>query len=622
MRKLEKLWTPIVLFFVLLLTIPLIPFVQSTSVAQTPQSYGTMRMTLVGKPESFNQLTAAPGCISCWRIMELEYAFGLPVKPDGSPNSAAGMFDWIQSNANSTIWYFNVRPDAKWSDGVPITSADINFTFGFGSRYIFGTSNDFIGLSSNVTTVQVLNSSETEFVLNKVEPNFGLSLASQFYFTPVPAHIWQGTNYTSNPNFAQDVTSGPFYHLSYDGGTNLVLKANPYYWNGPGLAEIDVNFVTQSSQSATYLVGNQTDLAQVDPDFVSGFQNNTHFGINAQPDRGILYLEYNITQAPFNNLAFRQAMAYAINTTGIQQEVYKGYATPGVLGTGTIPPSATSWHNPNTVQYQYNPTMAESLLKGQGFTYDNNQQLHYPDGTPVTFKIYTDTDQTTDYLSAQQVANYLSAIGMQITVIPESLSAIAGSYISGTGDIRSQMMVGSNFSPIFALGFLDIQPGFNIYFPWFFTQPHWILPTSAENDFNGNTTIVNTSSNQTEVQQAVSNIDLLNSQYLPLVVLGYPYTVWVYRTDHLTGYPPPNSITGFDMGATSLDPATFSALQYYPPLSSPATMTTQTSTSASSGGDNSGLVLAGAVIVVLVVVAGLVLRKRPKKAPAEVSPTA
>jgi len=554
--------------------------------------------------------------------MELEYAFGLPVKPDGSPNSAAGVFDWIQSNANSTIWYFNVRPGAKWSDGVPITSTDINFTFGFGSGYIFGTPNDFIGLSSNVTSVQVLNSSETEFVLNKVEPNFGLSLASQFYFTPVPAHIWQGTNYTASPNFAQDVTSGPFYHLSYDGGTNLVLKANPYYWNGPGLAEIDVNFVTQSSQSATYLVGNQTDLAQVDPDFVSGFQNNTHFGINAEPDRGILYLEYNITQAPFNNLAFRQAMAYAINTTGIQQVVYKGFATPGILGEGTIPPSATTWHNPDTVQYPYNVTMAENLLKGQGYTYDSAGTLHNPDGTPVTFKIYTDTDVTTDYLTAQQVANYLNAIGIQITVVPESLSAIAGAYISGTGDIRSQMVVASNTSPIFGLGFLNIEPGFNVYFPWFFTQPHWILPTSAENNFNGNTTIVNTSTDPVQVQQAVRNIDLINSQNLPIVVLGYPDTIWIYRTDHLTGFPGQSSTSGFDMGAISLDPATFSALQYSPSLSSPATMTTQTSTSASSGGGNSGIVLGGLAIVVLVVVAGLVLRKRPKKAPAEVSPTA
>jgi peptide/nickel transport system substrate-binding protein len=509
-----------------------------------------------------------------------------------------------------------------WSDGTPITSSDINFTFGFGSGYIFGTAADFIGLSANVTSVKVLNSSETEFVLNKVEPNFGLSLAAQFYYTPVPAHIWQGTNFTGTPNFAQSVTSGPFYHQAYDGGTNLVLKANPYYWNGPGLSEIDVNFVSQSSQSATYLVGNQTDLAQVDPDFVSGFQNNPHFGINAEPDRGILYLEYNITQAPFDNLAFRQALAYAVNTTAIQQTVYKGFETPGILGEGTIPPSATKWHNPNTAQYPYSVTTAQNLLKSQGYTYDSSGMLHNPDGTPVSFKIYTDTDVTTDYLTAQQVATFLKAVGMQITVVPESLSTIAGDYTSGTGDIRSQMVVASNTSPIFGLGFLDIEPGFNIYFPWFITQPYWILPTPAENDFNGNTTIVSTSTDPTQVQQAVMNIDLLNSQYLPIVVLGYPDTVWVYRTDHLTGSPAANSTTGFDMGAISFDPTTFSSLQYYPPLAATSSSTSTTSSMVTTSGPDMTTIGVGVGILILIVVAALVYLRRPKKTPQEPSPTA
>ena len=130
----------------------------------------------------------------------------------------------------------------------------------------------------------------------------------------VPEHVWAGTDYGNSPNFGQDVTSGPFYHLAYNGGNSLVLKANPYYWNSPGVSEIDVTFVAQSSQAPTQLLGNSTDLAQVTPDFVSGFVNNPQYGLNVEPDRGIAYLEYNVSEAPFSNTAFRQAMALAINT--------------------------------------------------------------------------------------------------------------------------------------------------------------------------------------------------------------------------------------------------------------------------------------------------------------------
>jgi ABC-type transport system substrate-binding protein len=627
----------IVALVLTILVSPALTTLPSKVSSTTPPAGTVMRMTLVGKPESLNQLTASPGCISCWRLMELEYAFGMPVKPDGSNYSQAGVFDWIKTNSNATVWDFNIRPGAMWSDGKPITSADINFSFGFGSGYIFGTPADFIGLSTDVTGVSVVNSSETQFVLNTTEPNFGLSLAAQFYYTPVPEHIWAGQNFSANPNFNQSVTSGPFYHESYDGGTDLILKANPYYWNGPDISQIDVNFITQSSQGPTLLQGNQTDLAQVDPDFVSGFLNNSHFGVNVEPDRGILYLEYNITESPFNDTAFRQAMAYGINTSGIVQTVYKGYATPGIDGMGTIPPSASEWHNPNTVQYQYNVTQAKNVLKNDGYTWDSSGNLHYPNGTAVTFKIYADSDVTTDFQTAQQVSNYLNALGMQTTVVSESLSTIAGDYTSGTGDIRSQLVVASNTSPIFGLGFLDIEPGYNIYFPWFTTQPNWILPASAGADFNGNTSIVSSSTNQAQVQQAVRNIDMLNSQYLPLIVLGYPDTIWVYRTDHLTGFPSMNSVTGFDMGAISLDPATFANISYVPSPTSTTSPTTTvptttvssnsstTTSSSTSSGSNTSLEILAAVLVIIVVGAVAVTATRMRRSrapPAEPSPTA
>ena len=63
----------------------------------------------------------------------------MPVQPNGALYPQAGLFDWMTSNSNATIWYFNIGPDAKWSDGKAITSADVNFTFGLTSGYIMET---------------------------------------------------------------------------------------------------------------------------------------------------------------------------------------------------------------------------------------------------------------------------------------------------------------------------------------------------------------------------------------------------------------------------------------------------------------------------------------------------
>ena len=365
----------------------------------------------------------------------------------------------------------------------------------------------------------------------------------------VPQHIWQSRNFTTDLNFAQDVTDGPYYHLAYSNGSStLTLKANPYYWNPAKIPEIDIQFVGESNQSALagMLLTNQTDIAQIAPGWVSQFTANPDIDLLSEPDRSILYLEYNITEYLFNDTSFRQALAEAINTTQISQSVYSGYATPGILGEGTIPPSATAWHNPSDVQYNFNLSSSENSPARAGFTISSGGALDYPNGTQVGFTIYTDTDTPSDVLAAAFVANDLSQLGMNITVVNETRSQIVSAY--DDTNVQNELIVMSSSTPVFGIAPIDIRPGFQVYFPWHAAPTNWLLPFSAETQFEQESVIVNSSTDLSVVQKAVQQIDLINSQYLPVIVLAYPDELWAYRSSAISGVLP----VSLDFGGNTL----------------------------------------------------------------------
>jgi len=624
---------------------------------------GVLRLTLVGKPNNLNPFSASPGCESCQQIIGLEFLHGLPVMQNGTSYPNAGVFDWFSSGSNSTVWDFNIRPGETWSDGAPITSFDVNFTYATAIHLSLNPLNGYLNLSSKISRIQLLNTSETQFTLDQSQSDFGTIISNQFYFPLVPAHVWEiqsNDSIISSNNFGQDVTDGPFFHLTYAGGSQLILRANPHYQNAPGLAEIDVTFVASENETLQALRSDQTDLGQVGAQSVSSLGSG--FGTLVEPERGILYVEYNISSPVFNNTDFRSALAYGINTSEIAYSVYNGYATPGAIGEGTIPPSATMWYSANATQYQYNVTEAKSLLQSAGYRSNSTGFRSYPNGSSVSFKIYTDSNNTLDSLAAKDVGNYLKVLGIQTTVTAEPLSQISRDYSAGNGDIRNELVVVSSYEADFGFSTTDIMPGSYVYFPWSSSEPllhqNWLQPEDSQLFFKNfeniafNVSAVPQFATSGLYEESVFEIDQINSQNLPVIVLAYPDSIWAYRTDRqLSGLPGGISIVGYDLGGFSLDPYLFSQIgcggsscesqnsttviisQYtgittftssisrHSSSTFSTTITSQTSAGAVSQGSGSTTDEIIAIVVVLGIIAGgTVLSRRKKPTLSELKP--
>lgn len=566
---------------------------QAVNVAgQTTSASGVFRMTLVVQPNSINPLTLTTGS-SGGILIGMQY-YGSPIPaPDGSLDSSVAVTDWISHNANYSTWMFNVKPGLKWSDGSSVTSQDILATFG--PNFGFNATYDYLGMGPEVTSEYPLNSSTAVFVLNTPDAHWPDKFNWDLYSPVYPAKFVNNSG-AANNNFGTNVEVGPFYVSNYqEGQTQMVMLRNPYYSPQPTIQQIDINFVESLGLTTTYLQSGTTDLAPVEPSAASSVLKNTNMHILDEKGLYVSDLQYNDSIYPFNMTAFRQALAYGINQSDFINQAYNGYGVSAYNAEGVVSPLASAWYNPNIPKYSYNTTMALSLLRSVGITQNSNGKLQYSNGTAVSLSLWTDTDNTEDTIGVTVVQSDLQNLGFNINLQTTSLANIVSDYGSNIGGIRSGIILTTANPPVWGNPYLDALPGWDVYWPATTPNHYWEYPPSADAEYQSNYSAFLATADTAQEQQYLNNIQSLNAQFLPTLVLAYPDALWGYNTQTWSNWP-----SGYiEYGAQIMNGTAFVNLQ-------PA--------SSSVGSPTNYTLIAGAIIAVIVIVgAGAFLYSRRKK---------
>ena len=575
-----------------------------------------------GIPSSFNMLTFTPTA-SNWLVTRLMYLGFAPfVFANGTTDFTNSLTDWMSHNANYTQWTFNVRPGTMWSNGQPVTANDILSTYS--SKFALNTTVDFLNFHQEVARSYALNDSAAVFVLNKSDAHFP-DLAGQNVYTAVypPSFISSGVAYSGING--TDVGDGPFYVSNYaQGQSQMTMLRNPYYKPLPAVCKVIINFVEASSQVPTYLLAGTSDFGGVPPGSVSSLTSNPHMHLYDTQAVRSLTMMYNLTEAPFNQLAFRQALAYGVNQSEIQSQAYRGYFTMAYAAEGGIPPESTLWYNANQQKYSYNVSKALALLNSIGIKKGSDGYLQYSNGTDVSLTIFADNSITELTLSGGIVTQNLQKLGFKVTFDSVPISTIIGYTYSNTNNIWDGIIMDQSGGPVFGLPYLDALPSWQVYEP-LAPYPTWMAPANIEAEYSGNLSIVQGTDNSSVIKGALLNIQALGAQYLPNIHLGYPDAVNVYSTQNWVNWP--NFITyGLD---TAWNDRGFAQLQ--PVGSQQATSNTSTSSSSSTqatsslssssspttsgSGLNATYIYAAIAVIVIIVIAAvavLMMRRPPR----------
>jgi peptide/nickel transport system substrate-binding protein len=346
---------------------------------------------------------------------------GLTVTPAGGlPTRPWLASSWKWSNGGTTLT-LNLVQNAKWSDGQPLTSADVVYSLKGGNSAAQQKVMDLIGFSRPGTNIASISASGKYAVVIKLK-----TVDSQFISTTlngaivVPEHIWGKISNPATFTNPHPVGSGPFNLVARFTPQDYVLGKNVHYWQA-GKPLIPCLEYVQSASNDSALALIQSGSVDWTHNFVPNVEqayeakDKAHYHAFYATTAYPVSLVFDDTQYPYSLVAFRKGISQAIDRTSISKLGEYGYAPPTTaLGLEFLFPQ---WVTDSSVKSEakalatYNPTAAKKTLTDAGFTYKGSQLID-PKGNPVNLDIHVISGWSDWVASDQIIAKNLSAIGI------------------------------------------------------------------------------------------------------------------------------------------------------------------------------------------------------------------
>ena len=377
-----------------------------------------------------------------------DYLTGYTMK-DMSP--APGLATKWTTSPDGKTWTFTVRKGVKFSDGVPLTAADVAYTY---NRILHGTveKSNWLSYLTGVTKVTAPNA--TTVVLTLKKPVATLPLLP---IPIVPEHIWKNVSekeiktYKAEPSNGQPVVgSGPFRLVkgTADGST-FTFEANPHYWGGtPHIDEIDFQFYKNDDSAVQALIKGEVDFVEgITALEVKSLKSHSNITAHNGNSPGFDEIAFNTgsidvkTGKPIGNPnpavldpKFRHALGYALNLPQLIQKVYQGAGLPG---TTIVPPVYTTyhWEPPADQKFTFDLAKAGALLDAAGYKKGSDGLRTLPNGKPIgTLRLAARSDSPTSLNTMDYFKQWLSDLGIKGQVSTYSSSQLTDEIYQGNFD--------------------------------------------------------------------------------------------------------------------------------------------------------------------------------------------
>jgi ABC-type transport system substrate-binding protein len=288
-----------------------------------------------------------------YETQEALYAGLVRVSADGKSieNDLASSWSFDQPTLTYT---FKLRDGLKFSNGTPITAADIIYSIHYAAKGA-----EYAPLFSAISTVTAPAPNEIKLKLSRYS-NLVLPGLAFAFALPLNLDGEKPVDFFKHP-----VSSGEFQLSSWDPGNQMVLKPNPYYWDHQAVDPTSITFriIPDENARLNALLAGDVNLNEYVPDEqVPALANNQL--LESKPRSTLVMLVTNNGRAPFTSQVDRQAAALAINRPLILKTIWDSDGAPMQ---GLIPPGLPESHPTPTgaEAWEYNPAKARALLAGK-----------------------------------------------------------------------------------------------------------------------------------------------------------------------------------------------------------------------------------------------------------------
>jgi peptide/nickel transport system substrate-binding protein len=312
---------------------------------------------------------------------------------------------------------YNIREEAEWSDGEPITADDFNFTYET-------TINEKFDLASRagydqITKVDMPDGPDGKTVtFTFKEPYAGWrDLFDRVY----PKHALEGEDFNKvwndgivNPKTGDPIASGPFMFSDYKKGTSLTLAKNENYWAGaPHVDEIVFQFVPETTSEIQALQGGEVQAIYPQPQLeLVPLLQDPQFKVETNAGTTWEHIDFQFDNPLLKEQFVREAIVAGIDREAIIDQLFKDLEPDLAPLDNMIYLSNSEFYEPHE-RPDGDPDQAISLLEDNGCT-KGSDGIYECNGERMSFGFKSTAGNKLRELAFEIIQEQLKKVGIEL----------------------------------------------------------------------------------------------------------------------------------------------------------------------------------------------------------------
>lgn len=367
-------------------------------------SWGFWTMNVNTMPRTFDPVKTDDG-----------YTYEPSILLDGEPE--------VETEPQLKITY-QISPDAKWSDGTPITSTDFKYTW-----EQITTGEDIYDTTGYVNIESVDDSDPAVAVVTFSEPFADWRGLFGGGFGIYPSHLLEGKDRNAEMANGYTWSGGPWMIEAWNKGSEVILVPNPEYWGDqPKLDSVTFRFVTDTAaEFQAYQAGEvaaiypQPQLDVIDS-INAGVEGNSSF---SEDTGNMEALWMNNAEFPFDSVNVRKAFAFSLDRDAIVEALFGGIGLTEALNQLEAPILSDFTDPEAFAEYTLDLEQVDSLMTEDGWE-KNADGIWEKDGQPAAIEFITTAGNARRERTQEIVIEQAAEAGFDITVANQEAGTFFG----------------------------------------------------------------------------------------------------------------------------------------------------------------------------------------------------
>lgn len=322
---------------------------------------------------------------------------------------------------------YRLRRDVRFADGVPLTSADVAFTY----KAIFEPAN--AAAIDAYARIAGLTTPDAHTVVVRLRKPWSAAVhvlfaQADFAYGILPKHAFVSPKTIGSAWDQKPFGTGPFRVKAWQRGESIELEPNPYFVPKPKLTRLVLRIIPNITSAFNALQTHELDIAELDSNALEEAAKISSLRIVRIPENGLRAVYFQTTTPPTNDVHVRRAIAYALDTYDLSKAWRGIYPRARSL----FPAPLISWAAAQPPAYPHDLASAGRELDRAGWRLQGKARLK--GGRPLILIGALDATSAVSASIALVVQEQLAPLGVGVTLKPYAsnvFSAPAGPLRTG-----------------------------------------------------------------------------------------------------------------------------------------------------------------------------------------------